>query len=59
MSLNSPCIQSQNCSPHFFFDKAHDAGIRLDKVCQKLKAIALAKDGLDSLKAHLIPDWLV
>ncbi len=55
-----PVIRAcEYCSPHFFFDKAHDAGIRLDKVCQKLKAIALAKDGLDSLKAHLIPDWLV
>lgn len=43
----------------FFFDKAHDAGVRLDKICQKLKAIALADDCLDSLKAHLIPDWLV
>lgn len=55
-----PAIRAcEYCSPHFFFDKAHDAGIRLDKVCQKLKAIALANDGLDSLKAHLIPDWLV
>lgn len=55
-----PAIRAcEYCSPHFFFDKAHDAGIRLDKVYQKLKAIALAKDGLDSLKAHLIPNWLV
>lgn len=55
-----PAIRAcEYCSPHFFFDKAHDAGIRLDKVCQKLKAIALAKDGLDCLKAHLVPDWLV
>lgn len=43
----------------FFFDKAHDAGVRLDKICQKLKAIALTDDCLDSLKAHLVPDWLV
>lgn len=47
------------CLHCFFVDKAHDAGIRLDKVCQKLKAIALAEDGLDCPKAHLIPDWLV
>lgn len=43
----------------FFFDKAHDAGVRLDKICQNLKAVTLAKDGLDCLKAHLVPDWLV
>lgn len=43
----------------FFFDKAHDAGVRLDKICQKLKAIALTDDCLDCLKAHLVPDWLV
>lgn len=55
-----PAIRAcEQCSPHFFFDKAHDAGIRLDKICQNLKAVTLADNGLDCLKAHLVPDWLV
>ena len=53
-------IRALVCSQHsFFFDEAHDACIRLDKICQKLKAIALAENGLDSLETHLIPDWFV
>lgn len=31
-----------------FFNKAHDTGLRLDKICQNLKAVTLADNGLDS-----------
>ena len=37
------------------FDEAHDAGIRLDKICQILKKVAFADYSLESLKAHRIP----
>lgn len=41
------------------FDKAHDAGVRLDKICQILKEVAFADYGLERLKAHRIPVDLV
>ena len=49
-------IRALVCGLHsFFFDKAHDTGIRLDKVCQILKKVAFADYSLKRLKAHRIP----
>lgn len=55
-----PAIRAcEYCSSHFFFDKAHDAGVRLDKICQVLKEVAFADYSLESLKAHRVPVDLV